>query len=81
MSEPVSFHISGLSFKGLCFGPEDGHRVLALHGWLDNAASFSRITPLLVGCRVVAIDQRGHGLTDHLRRPHIWDGVRTDRGA
>ena len=35
-----------------------------------------RIAPLLVGCRVVAIDQRGHGLTDHLRRPyHIWDGV------
>ena len=31
---------------------------------------------MLVGCRVVAIDQRGHGLTDHLRRPyHIWDGV------
>ncbi|HAN79843.1 MAG TPA: hypothetical protein DCQ47_00175 [Gammaproteobacteria bacterium] len=76
MSEAVSFHIAGLSFQGLCFGPENGHRVLALHGWLDNAASFSRIAPLLAGCRVVAIDQRGRGLTDHLRRPyHIWDGV------
>ncbi len=76
MSKPVRFHISGLSFQGLCFGPKDGQRVLALHGWLDNAASFSRIAPLLSGCHVVAIDQRGHGLTEHLYRPyHIWDGV------
>ena len=76
MSEPAYFQISGSSFQGLCFGPEDGHQVLALHGWLDNAASFNRITPLLADCRVVAIDQRGHGLSDHLRRPyHIWDGV------
>ncbi|MEK9670152.1 MAG: alpha/beta fold hydrolase [Gammaproteobacteria bacterium] len=76
MSESIRFQIAGLTFQGLCFGPADGVPVLALHGWLDNAASFVRLGPLLAGCRVVAIDQRGHGLTDHFNRPyHIWDGV------
>ena len=76
MSELISFQIDGLNFQGLCFGPNDGVPVLALHGWLDNAASFELLAPLLLGCRVVAVDQRGHGLSDHLNRPyHIWDGV------
>ncbi len=76
MTESIRFQIAGLSFQGLCFGPVDGTPVLALHGWLDNAASFSALAPRLDGCRVVAIDQRGHGLTDHLGRPYnIWDGV------
>ncbi|GED43923.1 alpha/beta fold hydrolase [Cobetia marina] len=37
---------------------------LALHGWLDNAASFTRLAPLLcerLGIRIVAIDLVGHG--------------------
>lgn len=37
---------------------------LALHGWLDNAASFSRLAPLLskaLDVRIVAIDFAGHG--------------------
>ena len=76
MPELISFQINGLSFQGLCSGPKNGIPVLALHGWLDNAASFERLAPLLLGCRVVAIDQRGHGLSDHINRPyHIWDGV------
>ena len=76
MIDSIRFQIDGLTVQGLCFGPTDGIPVLALHGWLDNAASFTRLGPRLSGCRMVAIDQRGHGLTDHLNRPyHIWDGV------
>ena len=76
MTESIRFEVAGLTFHGLCFGPADGIPVLALHGWLDNAASFTRLGPLLTGCRVIAVDQRGHGMTDHLGRPyHIWDGV------
>lgn len=41
--------------------------LLALHGWLDNAASFDRLAPLLADDRyVVALDLRGHGHSDHL---------------
>lgn len=39
--------------------------VLALHGWLDNAASFDRIAPLLSNIYLIAIDLPGHGLSDH----------------
>ncbi len=41
--------------------------MLALHGWLDNAASFDRLAPLLPGCRIVALDHAGHGLSEHRR--------------
>jgi pimeloyl-ACP methyl ester carboxylesterase len=40
--------------------------MLAVHGWLDNAASFDYLAPLLDSHYVVAIDLPGHGLSDHL---------------
>lgn len=67
---------SGLELQALVSGPPDGIPVLALHGWLDNAASFSRLAPFLTHCRVVAVDQRGHGQSPHTHQPYdIWDGV------
>ena len=58
--------------------PGQGMPVLALHGWLDNAASFLPLLPLLPN-PVVALDFAGHGLSDH--RPaeaatHYVDHVR-----
>jgi len=52
------------------WGPETGHRVLAVHGWLDNAASFDLLAPLLPATRFVAIDMPGHGLSMH-RAPGV----------
>ncbi|KAL7532156.1 hypothetical protein ACHAWF_004029 [Thalassiosira exigua] len=58
--------------------PRRARKVLCLHGWLDNAASFNRLAPLLldslpssdgtsdsVPTEVVALDFPGHGLSGH----------------
>jgi pimeloyl-ACP methyl ester carboxylesterase len=47
------------------WGRGAGPPVLALHGWLDNAASFERLAPLLPELHLVAIDLPGHGRSDH----------------
>lgn len=47
------------------WGPDDGEPVIAIHGWLDNAASFDVLAPMLNGIRIVAVDVRGHGLSSH----------------
>ena len=44
----------------------EGPRVLALHGWLDNAASFLPLAAHLHGIDLVALDLPGHGHSVHL---------------
>ncbi|MBT2789088.1 MULTISPECIES: alpha/beta hydrolase [unclassified Halomonas] len=63
----------------LSWGRTDAPVWLALHGWLDNAASFTRLAPLLVEAldiRLVALDFRGHGHSEHVPEGGdyaLWD--------
>lgn len=46
------------------------NKIICLHGWLDNAASFNRLAPLLLAAHnspteIVALDFPGHGLSSH----------------
>jgi len=74
--EEIRLSLPHIEVAAHLYGPEDGQPVIALHGWLDNAATFSRLAPLLEGPRIVALDLPGHGHSDH--RPlgaayNIWD--------
>ena len=46
-------------------GDPSGPKLLALHGWLDNAASFEPLFDEFAGFDVVALDLPGHGASSH----------------
>lgn len=76
---PQDLSLAGGRLAALAWGDPAAPTWLALHGWLDNAASFSRLAPRLVerlGIRVVAIDFAGHGLSVHRNGDYaLWDYV------
>lgn len=53
-----------------------GHKnlILALHGWLDNAASFSQLAPILAkqDYHIIAVDFPGHGHSHHRAVGHNY---------
>ncbi|OYD25275.1 alpha/beta fold hydrolase [Oceanimonas baumannii] len=80
MTEPREYHIDldGRRLAVMEWGKADGVPLVALHGWLDNAASFTLLAQLLPEVRLIAPDLAGHGRSDH-RAPgqpyYIWDNV------
>lgn len=74
--EEFKWSIAGVEIAGKRWR-NGSRRVLALHGWLDNAASFDVLAPLL-DADIVALDLAGHGHSYH-RTPqatyNIWDDL------
>jgi len=72
MTRSENFNFTELTLAGisgdiaaLAVGDRSNPPVLALHGWLDNAATFQRLMPLLNHYYIVALDFAGHGRSAH----------------
>ena len=76
--EELSVRVQGRLRAGLAWGEASGVPTIALHGWMDNAASFYRLGPLLHGVRLCALDLSGYGrseLRPALRSSHPFEHV------
>lgn len=62
----VGFELPFGRITGLRSGMPEGPKVLALHGWLDNAASFLPLAGHFLGLDLVMLDLPGHGHSAHL---------------
>lgn len=72
--ESVQFDIDGQTIAGIRHSDANGDtdvRMLCLHGWLDNAASFLPLMPHLPAIDMVAIDMPGHGHSFHVTAESI----------
>lgn len=64
-AEEIRLAARGLELTALRWHAGAPQRVLATHGWLDNAATFNTLAPLLPECDLVALDLPGHGRSAH----------------
>ena len=80
MGNEIVYKLPHTEVAGLQWLSKDSSalKVISLHGWLDNAASFSNLSSHLFDFSHVALDLAGHGYSQH--RPagcfyHLWDYV------
>lgn len=72
----LKISVPGLELAGLSWGEPDAQPLIMLHGWLDNAASFALLAPLLADrFHVIALDLPGHGHSQHLPEGTIYQHV------
>jgi pimeloyl-ACP methyl ester carboxylesterase len=72
------WEVHGLKLEGISWGDEALPPLLALHGWLDNAASFAVLAPFIKTHHVVALDLTGHGRSSWRSQDatyQIWDDL------
>ncbi len=65
-------------FGGLAWPNPGAPRLMCLHGWLDNAASFISLASFLQDFDMIALDLAGHGHSDHRpagARYHMIDNL------
>jgi len=63
--QEISLDTARGTITALQCGNPEGEKILCLHGWLDNAASFIPLMPPLENYHVVALDLPGHGGSQH----------------
>lgn len=61
----VRFSLTHKQVSGLVSGDPSKPLIVALHGWLDNAASFVPLSQYLTDYHLVALDFAGHGLSSN----------------
>lgn len=59
------FQSGNLRLSYLDFGGDSERVLVMLHGYMANARSFSELAVCFKDWRVIALDQRGHGWSDH----------------
>ena len=62
---PVNIRLPWGTLEGLHWSRPGAPKVLCLHGWLDNAASFVPLSPFLKDFDLLALDFAGHGFSSH----------------
>lgn len=62
---PVNLPMPWGTLEGLRWSNPGAPKVLCLHGWLDNAASFVPLAPFLKDFDLLALDFAGHGFSSH----------------
>jgi pimeloyl-ACP methyl ester carboxylesterase len=73
------FALPAFDLAALEWGVGGSHRIIALHGWLDNAGSFELLAPHLEDCHLLALDCAGHGYSGFRSADagySIWQDVR-----
>lgn len=62
---PVNLPLPWGTLEGLHWSRPGAPKVLCLHGWLDNAASFVPLSAFLKDFDLLALDFAGHGFSSH----------------
>ena len=58
----IDIRLPHLRFAAL-LGSREWNPISGMHGWLDNAATYDRIAPLLPELKLVSLDFHGHGFS------------------
>jgi len=78
LTEDIRIQIGSVELAAKQWGDPEKPAIIALHGWLDNAATYDRLAPCLSQYRVIALDFAGHGYSGYRPsglRYHILDNV------
>ncbi|MCV6614160.1 MAG: alpha/beta hydrolase [Cellvibrionaceae bacterium] len=77
----IHFDIAGRVVAAQEWGTVGGRPVMAIHGWLDNSASFQPLAAALEACEpihLIALDTAGHGHSSHIADGlayNIWGDI------